>query len=152
MRAAELELEAGNKLKAVEFFDQAAATFSRSRHAHLAQLKAGYILAGEGSYDEVISRMQALISDEAPFKFLAKELLAFSAKQTGDLKTARMYFSDISTDLDAPETIVNRAEQNLILMDQITTEPTETVPAEPVTPLEEPKKEDTVPTEAPTNE
>ncbi len=116
LRAAELELENGNKEKAVAFFDDAATKFSKKRHIQLAQLKAGYILAGLGKFDEVKSRIEPLTQKDEPYQFLARELMAYAAQETSDLKTARMHLSYIETSPGAPETIVRRAKQNLLLL------------------------------------
>ena len=118
LRAAELELSNNNADKALILFDQASKVFSRNRHSHLSQLKAGYIVASQGDYDGVISRMTPLIVEGEPFEFLARELVGFSYKQKGDLQSARSHFSAIELDLSAPESLVERAKQNLILINQ----------------------------------
>ena len=51
VRAATIKLEAGERNEAVRLLDQAAATFEAPRHIQLAQIKAAYILAGEGAYN-----------------------------------------------------------------------------------------------------
>lgn len=134
LRAAELELNNGNTDQAVALLDQAAQTFTRRRHADLAKLKAGYILADQGDYDAVIARMEPLTANNAPYQYLARELLAFGAKQSGDIQSARKHYSFIETNPGAPETIVRRAQQNLILLNQTQTQPTETEPVPEITP------------------
>lgn len=161
LRAAELELSSDNADKALVLFDQAASVFSRKRHSHLAQLKAGYIVASQGDYDGVISRMTPLIVEGEPFEFLARELIGFAYKQKGDLQTARSHFSAIELDLSAPESLVARAKKNLILLNQEASMPAENGTVAPETApqdMEQPDDaegvtpQDDMPTETPDNE
>ena len=116
MRAAALELEAGKRDRAVNLFDQAATQFEKPRHKQLAQLKAGYILAGDGRYDDVRSRMTALAAKDQPYEDLARELLGFAAMQSGDGPAAREQFSYLESIPGVAETVQARAAQYLSLM------------------------------------
>ena len=118
LRAAELELSNGNAEEALAIFDEAATVFSRKRHSQLAQLKAGYIVASQGDYEGVIARMTPLMEKDEPYEYLARELVGFAYKQQGDLQSAKGHFSAIEVDPGAPDSIVKRAEQNLILIEQ----------------------------------
>ena len=137
MRAATLELEAGKRERAVSLFDQAAAQFEKPRHKQLAQLKAGYVLAGDGRYDDVRSRMSALAAKDQPYEDLARELLGFAAMQSGDAAAAREQFSYLESIPGVAQTVQARAAQYLSLMktDSAAATPvdtTETPPAETV--------------------
>ncbi len=153
LRAAELELENGNKEKAVAFFDDAATKFSKKRHIQLAQLKAGYILAGLGKFEDVKSRIEPLTQKDEPYQYLARELMAYAAQETNDLKTARMHLSYIETSPGAPESIVRRAKQNLLILNtsasDATTAPTETEMTSPAEPGDD---TESAPTETEENE
>ena len=116
MQAAAIKLEQGQRAEAVRLFDEAAQVFSRPRHAQLAQLKAAYILAGNGAYDDVQSRLGPLIAKDAPYEFLARELLGFAAQQSGDEAGAREQFAYLDTIPGVPATIKERASQSLSLM------------------------------------
>jgi len=153
LRAAELELENGNKEKAVAYFDDAASKFTKKRHVQLAQLKAGYIMAGLGKFEDVKSRMDPLTVKDEPFEFLARELMAYAAQETSDLKTARMHLSYIETNPGAPESIVRRAKQNLLVLNSPTsaTDAGETI-SEAVTPEDAPTENEAAPTESEPNE
>jgi len=116
LRAAAIELDAGNTSKAVALFDRAASIFTSGRHKQLAQLKAAYILANEGQYADVSNRIETLAAKDAPYEFLARELKGFVAMKSGDLGIARQEYSYLSTVPGVPETIQQRADQSLSLM------------------------------------
>jgi hypothetical protein len=116
MRAAAIELEQGNRAKAVALFDQAALIFEQPRHADLAKLKAAYVLADSGAYSEVNTRLDALAAKDAPYEFLARELAGFIAFQSGDMSTAREEFTYLKNIPGVPEGIAQRATQYLSLV------------------------------------
>jgi len=116
MQAAAIKLELGERGEAVRLFDQAAQKFTLPRHAQLAQLKAAYILAGNGAYDDVQGRTGPLIAQGAPYEFLARELLGFADQQSGDAAGAREQFGYLDTIPGVPPTIKERASQSLSLM------------------------------------
>lgn len=139
MRAAELELELSGSSRAVELLDKAAEVFETERHKQLAQIKAAYILAGEGAYSEVLSRVSPLAEKDKPYEFLARELLGFAAHETGNLSLAREQYSYLNTIPGVPQSIQERAKQSLDMMsvnaigtvtDMTPTDPTETLPNE----------------------
>lgn len=150
MRAAELELERGNSQVAISLLDQAADVFDNARHSQLAQIKAAYILAGEGRYDDVRIRVAPLAEKDQPYEFLGRELLGFAAKESGDVKGAKEQFSYLETIPGVPETIRERAAQYLSLMsvDAIDTEaavvdtPAEVTEPEDTTEIPAPETED----------
>lgn len=135
LRAAELQLESGNKEDAVKLLDEAAASLPKKRHIQLAQLKAAYIVSGLGNFEDVKRRLEPLAVKDEPYQYLARELLAHAATQTGDLQTARMQLSYIENSPGAPETIANRAKQTLMLMGVEAFEASEELTA-PIVPAE----------------
>jgi hypothetical protein len=132
MRAAAIELEAGNRAKAVALYDQAAKTFELPRHADLAKLKAAYILADNGAYSDVQARIDPLAAKDAPYEFLARELAGFVAFQSGDMALARQEFTYLKTIPGVPQTIAQRASQYLSLVPA--SEPLEIQAPEAITP------------------
>ena len=116
VRAATLKLEAGERNEAVKLLDKAATTFEAPRHIQLAQIKAAYILAGEGAYSDVLSRASSLSAKDAPYEFLARELTGFAALQSGDRATAREQYGYLESIPGVPATIKERAKQALSLM------------------------------------
>lgn len=152
LRAAELELADGNQEQAVILLDKAASKMDKKRHVQLAQLKAAYIVSGLGNFEDVKRRLEPLAAKDEPYQYLARELLAHAATETGDLQTARMQLSYIENSPGAPETIANRAKQTLMLLNVNSSEVSqEQSPSE--TPIEnENESEPEVPAETQTNE
>jgi len=116
VRAATLKLEAGDSGEAIRLLDQAANIFETQRHAQLAQIKAAYILANDGAYSDVINRIGPLMEKDAPYEFLARELMGFAALKSGDETLAREQFGYLESIPGVPGTIKERAKQNLSLM------------------------------------
>ena len=116
VRAATLKLEGGDSGEAVRLLDQAATTFETQRHKQLAQIKAAYILANDGAYSDVINRIGPLMEKDAPYEFLARELMGFAGLKSGDETLAREQFGYLESIPGVPPTIKERAKQNLSLM------------------------------------
>ncbi len=116
MRAAAIRKEQGDIIGAVKFFDQAAEKFSAARHKQLAQLKAAYLLADQGAYADVISRVGPLTETEAPYEFLARELLGYAYFESGDKPSAREQFAYLTSIPGVPASVKQRAEQSMALM------------------------------------
>ncbi len=116
MRAAEIKLDEGDQAEAVRLLDEAANAFEYPRHQQLAQLKAAYILTAQGRYDDVRMRVTPLSESEQPYAFLAKELLGFIEKETGNYKAAREQFLYLERIPGAPPGVQARARQYLSLI------------------------------------
>ena len=116
MRASAIELRSGNRAQAVGYLDRAAQLFEKARHKQLAQIKAAYILTGEGRFEDVRSRLGALAQSDQPYEDLARELLGFAAMQTGDMSAAREQFSYLGSIPGVTDTVAARAKQYLSLM------------------------------------
>jgi len=116
MRAAALELDAGRRGESIRLYDQAAARFTQPRHIQLAQIKAAYILANDAAYNDVITRVSPLAEKDMPYEYLARELLAFAALETGDTAKARQQFAFLESIPGVPPSIQARAAQSLSLM------------------------------------
>lgn len=116
MRAAAIRQDQGDVLGAVQFFDQAAEKFSLPRHKQLAQLKAAYLMADQGAYADVIGRVSPLAERDAPYEFLARELLGYAHSEAGDTASAREQFAYLTSVPGVPATVKQRAEQSMALM------------------------------------
>ena len=149
-RAAELELDKGNKEAAVALFDKAAAAAVKIRHKQLAELKASYTLATMGDFEAVKKRLPPLFEKDQPYQFLARELMALAAQKTGDVKAARMHLSYIETNPGATESVVRRAKQNLMLLNYEQVDPAAPIETSPE--LETPSEEEPAPAETENNE
>ena len=116
LRAAAIRHDQGDTLGAVRHFDKAAETFTTLRHKQLAQLKAAYILADQGAYADVIERVTPLAEIEAPYEFLARELLGYAHSESGNDASAREQYAYLTSIPGVPATVKQRAEQSMTLI------------------------------------
>ena len=116
MRAAAIREDQGDALGAVRLFDKAAEVFTIPRHKQLAQLKAAYLLADQGAYSDVVGRVTPLAETEAPYEFLARELLGYAHAESGDQVSAREQFAYLTSIPGVPATVKQRAEQSMALI------------------------------------
>ena len=151
VRAATLKLESGDSAEAVRLLDRAASTFETQRHAQLAEIKAAYILANEGAYSDVINRIGPLMEKDAPYEFLARELMGFAALKSGDETLAREQFGYLESIPGVPAPIKERAKQNLSLMRTASAAASILAP-EPATPNESVPATETPASETPASE
>ncbi len=115
-RAAGLKVQLGDLDSAVNLFDRSATAFSEPIHKDLSSLKASYILMELGRYDEVKTRASALAVDGAPYRDLAKELLAHAYLETGDMEAARSEFAYLANAPGILNGVKSRAKQAMMLM------------------------------------
>jgi len=154
MRAAAISLDQGDVQGAIQYFDQAAARFTRPRHKDLAQLKAAYLLADQGSHSELIARLPPLTEKDAPYEYLAYELLGFAYAESGDISNARQQYAFLTSVPGVPTAIKARAEQSMALLSTKSSleAPAPIAPAVPDTIPETPTEPDSVTQEDATNE
>ena len=117
MRAANLEAERGARMEAVRHLDAAAAIFEQPRHVQLAKLKAAYLLSAEGRQADAQARLSGLTEKGAPYEFLARELVGYSALADGDEAQAKTQFTYLATIPGVPGGVAERAQQTLSLLD-----------------------------------
>lgn len=116
MRAAALKLDQNEPQEAIRLFEQAAGSFEKPRHADLAQLKAAYVMTGQGRYDDARLRLVPLAEKDAPYEYLARELLALTLKETGDIDGAKQEYSYLENIPGVPPAIQQRAKQATTLI------------------------------------
>lgn len=116
MRAATLKLNQNEPLEAINLFEQAASVFEKPRHVDLARLKAAYVLTGQGRYDDARLRLVPLAVKDAPYEYLARELLALNLKETGDIAGATSEYSYLENIPGVPPSIQDRAKQAMTLI------------------------------------
>ncbi len=116
MRAAALKLDENKPLEAIGLFDRAAGVFEKQRHIDLAVLKSAYVLTGQGRYDDARLRLVPLAQKDAPFEYLARELLALNLKETGDLDAAKKEYSYLENIPGVPPSVQQRAKQAMTLI------------------------------------
>jgi len=116
MQAASLKLDQNQPLEAISLFEKASRAFEKPRHADLAQLKAAYVLTGQGRYDDAALRLAPLAEKDAPYEYLSRELLALALKETGDIDGAKKEYSYLENIPGVPASIQERAKQAMTLI------------------------------------
>ncbi|NBN64070.1 tetratricopeptide repeat protein [Microvirga tunisiensis] len=109
MRAATDLARQGNEAEALARFDAIAADSSADPLLRgLAAIRAGYIALDSADYATVAGRLQPLAANDNPWRFAAREILAFSAWKQGDLTAAQSWVDQIAGDAAAPRDIAGR--------------------------------------------
>lgn len=139
MRAAIIAGDQGNAAEAIRLYDAAANRFELDRHSQLASLKAAYIVANNGSWSDVEQRVGRLAEQDAPYEYLARELMATALLNQNQTDRARAEFAYLDSVPGVPQTVARRAQQALVLINAATPgdAPALDAPAEPDLTLEE---------------
>ena len=64
----------------------------------------------------LIDRASELASSLSPWRFTAKEVVALSALKTGNIKTARSQYKELSMEAAAPQGLQTRAQNMLDML------------------------------------
>ena len=67
--------------------------------------------------DTINGRLGLIANGETPFQFMAAELIALSELNAGDAEAAKTRFEGLIGNVDAPNSIKNRAEQYLSVIE-----------------------------------
>lgn len=111
-RTADIDLEKGNKEKAVVALDALAKKSDVDKiYRDLATLKAAMIAMDTASYDEIKTRLAPLMINGNAWEYMAKELLASAALSAGKSEEAKNLLTEIEQDLEAPEDVKVRAKE-----------------------------------------
>ncbi|ACT59639.1 tetratricopeptide repeat protein [Hirschia baltica] len=132
---AELEM-AGDTLAAAKALEISAQ--GEGPLADLAKLKAAYLLADTQSLAEVEAALGDLVGNEDSFGALAHELIGAKAFEEGDMERARSEYQALTLRLNAPEGVLNRANDALAVIPALT----ETNTVEEAAPVEATPVED----------
>lgn len=102
---------AGETDKAIAIYD----TLSKGAaggdlFAEYARLRAGMLEVEAVPFAKLKERLGPLADGQGPWRFLAQELMAFSAWRSGDTKTALAILQKIDADMSASEAVRLRAE------------------------------------------
>ncbi|NRG18964.1 tetratricopeptide repeat protein [Rhizobiales bacterium] len=112
-KATDLALS-GQKEEALAEFDAVAADGSYDGvYRDLAALRAGYLAMESEDYAGVADRLEALTGEDNPWRFLAREALAFAAWKDGDNANVRKWLDGIVEAEGVPAEVESRA--NLLL-------------------------------------
>lgn len=110
-KEAEIELQKGNRDKAVAALDRlSAASGVEKVYRDLATLKATMISMDSASYDDIKARLAPLMIEGNSWKYIAKELLAMAALGHNDAQEAKQLLTELEQDLEAPEDVKARAK------------------------------------------
>jgi len=82
----------------------------------LAALRAGSLLIDEGSFNDAKSRLEPLTGAGRPYRFTARELLAFGAWHAGDVAAVKRWADMLSADLQTPQGTRSRIEMLMALV------------------------------------
>jgi hypothetical protein len=111
LQRAAVAVEAKKYTDAIALLDAVAKDPAASKEMRaVALLKSSYLQAESLSLADMRARVESLAVPESGFRFSAEELLGYAAYRTGDLKTARDYFTAILSDPAAPRGVRERAQ------------------------------------------
>ena len=117
MQQAAIKLSTNDTTGAVSLFDQAATGAPNEVLGDAARLKAAYALFDTASEADIEARLTPLADTKRPYRALAREALAMSKLKAGKIAAARADFQVLTTMLDAPEDLRQRAGAAISLID-----------------------------------
>ena len=91
----------------------------------LAKIKAAQLLMDTGSRADLEARIGSLTTDTNPWRFAAKEILAFVAFRDGDIRTAYDDFTELSQDIGLTPEMRQRVEEMRLVIGPMALEPLE---------------------------
>ncbi len=96
----------------------------------LARYKAALLVADTASLDEMKSRLAAITADDSPWRYNARELLAYARFRAKDYEGARAELERLLSDLLLPNGVRNRAQRLLAQLGKLAPAPEPAPPAE----------------------
>lgn len=114
LRAAALKAEKGDKASAIADYsaigkDSGVPVAIRDA----ARLRAAWLLADTGTYEQVSAEAEALTATTNPLRHSAREVLGVTAYRLGDYKRAKDWFQTIADDKETPRNVGRRAQMLL---------------------------------------
>ena len=139
MQQAAIAVEQNKTQDAVRLFDEAAKAGKDPVLADGAALKAAYLLVDTAPLDDLKARLEPLAEDKRPYAVLAKESLGTALLMHGQNDDARALFVQLQLGQDVPETVRQRANVAVQLIDSGTSGAVKAIVAEAAKlPLEAP--------------
>jgi hypothetical protein len=109
---------AGDKEAALAAYDALAADSSLPQSLRdLARIKAALVALDMGEEAGAVERAEPLNAPGDPWRHAAREVLGTAAYASGDLQTAREYFTSIQEDAETPPDIWQRSGMMIALID-----------------------------------
>lgn len=102
-------VKAGNNSEAITAYEQAASKASDPLIADFARLQSTALKIDSADFTEVKNRLNDLIQDKNPWRYLARELMGVAAIRGGQLDEARSLLAPMSADPRAPAAVRERA-------------------------------------------
>jgi len=108
----------GKTAEAVEAYDAVASDSSAVRELReLAQVRAGYLLAGTESPEALERRLAALDRPTSPWRNAVREILASAHYRTGNFPEADRLMNEVLADPEAPQSMRQRAQMVVQLLE-----------------------------------
>jgi hypothetical protein len=117
MHLAAFALQEKKVPEAVRLFDEAAKAAPDPLVGDVARLKSAFALMDTASLKDMEGRLTPLMAEGRPYRLQAREALAFARLQAGDTAGARGEFLLIQQALGAPESLQQRAQAAVALID-----------------------------------
>lgn len=117
MQEAGIRLTAGDTAQAAQMLDAAAATAPNQALGDAARLKSALALLDTASLTDLEARLTPLADAKRPYHILAREALAMARLRAGKFAEARGDFVVLTTSLDAPDDMRERAHAAITLID-----------------------------------
>lgn len=115
LEMAAIETREGRKQKAVELYDQVAASSSDASLRDFAKIQAATLLLDEADAKEISRRVEGLNIDNNPWRYSARELLGLAAFRSGNMTESVKMFGQVVGDPSSPAEISQRAGMMLAL-------------------------------------
>lgn len=110
-------LNDGKAAEAAALLDRAAEASKHPLLSDAARLKAAFVLMDTASYDVVRERLQPLTEEGRPYRMAAREALGMAKLAAGKGREARDDFVFLSSSLDSPEGMKQRAQAAIQAID-----------------------------------
>ncbi len=117
MQQGGIRLSSGDTARAVSLFDEAAKDAPDPVLGDAARLKAAFALFDTANYADISARLAPLADAKQPYRSLAREALAMAKLKAGKIAEARADFQVLTTVLDAPDDLRQRAGAAITLID-----------------------------------